>query len=161
MSRPGVSLEMIDGKRLIEFWFEVKEGSAHITYMPDGYVKFALIWSEPEWGEQVQKSEAVIEDGWYSYWDYVLGLNSYEISLKYKDTATLTASEHVTWQSDNAAVMVDQNGMVTSVKRPFRTTATISATRPGDECTVTCIVTVKPSFWQWFKIIALFGWIWM
>ena len=87
-----------------------------------------------------------------------LTLNKYVVTLNYKDSDTLTASEPVTWRSsDEKVVRVTDNGDIVTVGRG---TATITATSVNSGKTAQCTVTVNYTVWQWLIIILLFGWIW-
>ncbi len=87
-----------------------------------------------------------------------LTLNKTSVTLQYKTTDTLTASETVTWSSSNEKVVkVDANGRLTTVKRG---TAVVTAHSVQGDKTAACTVTVKYAWWQWLIIIFLLGFIW-
>ena len=88
-----------------------------------------------------------------------LTLNKTSVTLNYKDSETLTASEAVTWTSSNEKVVkVDAaTGKLTTVGKG---TATITAHSVQGDKTATCEVTVKYTFIQMLIRIFLFGFIW-
>lgn len=84
-------------------------------------------------------------------------------SLQYKSSVTLTASEPATWSSNSSAVKVNPTtGKVESVRSFSKTNlkATIAATSLDGQRTNSVTIQIKPTWWQWIIIIALFGWIW-
>ena len=86
-----------------------------------------------------------------------LRLNKTQVQLIYRQKETLTASDSVTWQSDNNAVVtVDTSGKLTAVGVG---TATITAVT-DDERTAACTVTVQYAWWQQLIRFFLFGWLW-
>ena len=87
-----------------------------------------------------------------------LTLNKTSVTLLYKSSETLTASEAVTWTSSNEkAVKLDANGKLTTVGSG---TAVITAHSVQGGKTATCTVTVKYAWWQWLILIFLLGFIW-
>ena len=88
-----------------------------------------------------------------------LTLNKASVTLNYKDSETLTASEAVTWSSSNEKVVkVDPaTGKLTTVGKG---TATITAHSVQGDKTATCEVTVKYTFIQMLIRIFLLGFIW-
>ena len=88
-----------------------------------------------------------------------LTLNKTSITLNYKDSETLTASEVVTWSSSNEKVVkVDPaTGKLTTIGKG---TATITAHSVQGDKTATCEVTVKYTFIQMLIRIFLLGFIW-
>ncbi len=86
------------------------------------------------------------------------------ITMNYKDAYRFTFTEElpedvkVVFKSSNPKVLtIDENGNVKTVKRG---TSTVTATIEGTDTVVSCVVTVKYTWWQWILIIVLFGWIW-
>ena len=88
-----------------------------------------------------------------------LTLNKTSVTLNYKDSETLTASEAVTWTSSNEKVIkVDAaTGKLTTVGKG---TATVTAHSVQGDRTATCEVTVKYTFIQILIRIFLLGFIW-
>lgn len=88
-----------------------------------------------------------------------LTLNKTSVTLNYKDSETLTASEMVTWSSSNEKVVkVDPaTGKLTTVGKG---TATITAHSVQGDKTAKCEVTVKYTFIQMLIRIFLLGFIW-
>ena len=87
-----------------------------------------------------------------------LTLNSQSLTLVYKQTAVLTASQDVTWHSsDERVVKVDDSGGITAVGTG---TAAVTATSTENGQTATCTVTVKYAWWQQLIRIFLFGFLW-
>jgi len=64
----GISVRMIDGKRVISFSFSGMDTGGGITYMPDGYVNVRMLYADPEVGELALKTEVKLADNWYSYY---------------------------------------------------------------------------------------------
>lgn len=88
--------------------------------------------------------------------------NKHDITLNYKDGASLTATttykDGVKWSSSNTNVAtVDANGNITTTGRG---TANIIASSPDGSVTDSCQITVNYTWWQWIIVIVLFGWIW-
>jgi hypothetical protein len=92
-------------------------------------------------------------------------LSADKLNVRYKGTGQLSAyidpieaNVSVTYSSsDESIVTVDDTGKLTSHKRG---TATITCTTEDGEHTATCTVKVGYTWWQWFIVIILFGWIW-
>ena len=88
-----------------------------------------------------------------------LTLNKTSVTLNYKDSEMLTASEAVTWSSSNEKVVkVDPaTGKLTTTGKG---SATITAHSVQGDKTATCEVTVKYTFIQMLIRIFLLGFIW-
>ena len=87
-----------------------------------------------------------------------LTLNKTSVSLLFKKTETLTASEPVLWTSSNENVVkVDINGQLTTMGRG---TATVTAHSLQSEKIASCTVTVKYAWRQWLIRIFLLGFLW-
>ena len=88
-----------------------------------------------------------------------LTLSKTSVTLNYKDSETLTASEAVTWTSSNEKIVkVDAvTGKLTTVGKG---TATVTAHSVQGDKTATCEVTVKYTFIQILIRIFLLGFIW-
>lgn len=92
-----------------------------------------------------------------------------DISMKYKDGATLTPSINVdsgvnytvTYSSSNTDVVsVDSNGNITTNDKGSATITVTVTDEYGNTVTDTCNVNVSYKWWQWIIVIVLFGWIW-
>ena len=87
-----------------------------------------------------------------------LTLNTQSLTLVYKQTAVLTASQNATWHSsDERVVQVDDSGGITAVGTG---TAAVTATSTENGQTAVCTVTVKYAWWQQLIRIFLFGFLW-
>lgn len=92
-----------------------------------------------------------------------------DISMSYKNSATITPNVDVdsnvdytvTYSSSNNAVAsVDENGKITT-NGTCSATITVTVTDEyGNTVTDTCEVNVSYQWWQWIIVIVLFGWIW-
>ncbi len=91
------------------------------------------------------------------------------ISMNYKDIATITPSISadadvdytVTYSSSNPSVAsVDANGKVSTGKTGSATITVTVTDEYGNTVSDTCNVEVRYTWWQWIIVIVLFGWIW-
>ena len=92
-----------------------------------------------------------------------------DISMSYKDSATITPNISVdagvdytvTYSSSNTDVVsIDANGkLITNDKGSATITVTVTD-EYGNTVTDTCKVNVSYKWWQWIIVIVLFGWIW-
>ncbi|MEE1066706.1 MAG: DUF6273 domain-containing protein [Acutalibacteraceae bacterium] len=92
-----------------------------------------------------------------------------DISMLYKDSATVTPSINVdssvnytvTYSSSNTDVVsVDSNGNITTNDKGSATITVTVTDEYGNTVSDTCEVNVKYKWWQWIIVIVLFGWIW-
>lgn len=92
-----------------------------------------------------------------------------DISMSYKDSATVTSSINadsgvkytVSYSSSNTDVVsVDSNGRLTTNGTGDATITVTVTDEYGNTVTDTCKVEVSYKWWQWIIVIVLFGWIW-
>lgn len=92
-----------------------------------------------------------------------------DVSMSYKDSATITPNISVdagvdytvTYSSSNTDVVsVDANGKLTTNDKGSATITVTVTDEYGNTVTDTCKVNVSYKWWQWIIVIVLFGWIW-